>query len=229
MSSSKVCDCRSKHPHHDEEIEYELRRKEMKKAKEAMKKNATMYHAVCHAVCNDGGHGVGNGVGDGNVYKKRNASNSRMNACDITGEEFQIVCEELWIDFKSWVNHNDTMKHTVEKVCHFLVSNYVKIWLGIMFVTIFRWYVGAGRDACSYGFGYGLLSFVCEVLRYIGEVVYYMLIALISVCVGILPFIIYLCIYEFDSIFPDPNGDEDREDDEYNGFSHYNHGHIKKE
>ena len=61
-----------------------------------------------------------------------------MNACDITGEEFQIVCEELWIDFKSWVNHHDIMKNTLEKVCHFLIRNYVKILIGIMFVTIFR-------------------------------------------------------------------------------------------
>ena len=27
-------------------------------------------------------------------------NNSRINACDVTGEEFKIVCEELWIDFK---------------------------------------------------------------------------------------------------------------------------------
>jgi prolipoprotein diacylglyceryltransferase len=90
------------------------------------------------------------------------------------------------------------------------------MWLVIGILIWFRWYMGAGKDACSYGFGYGVFSFVCEVMRYMGELAFVLLLMVIGVCTGLLPIIVCLCIYEFNDTFPDPDSDGDDE-------------HLKKE
>lgn len=191
---------RSRYPtsEKDLEMEYQLRVREIRKIQEARKRMAS------------GGSGA---------YK--NERSARMNACDLNGEEFQIVCEELWIDFRRWVNHNENMSDCIDTVREAFVSNWPSICLTIGFLMLFRWYVGAGKDACSYGFGYGVFSFTCEVLRHLGELVAAILLMFIGFCVGILPMLVCVCFYEFNDTFPDPEGDDT--DDEADSE------HIKKE
>jgi hypothetical protein len=75
--------------------------------------------------------------------------------------------------------------------------------------------MGAGKDACFYGFGYGVFDFACEVLRYLGEFMFVLLMMITGLCAGLLPIIACLCIYEFNATFPDPeHGDESDEGDE---------------
>jgi hypothetical protein len=189
------------------ELEYELRVREIRKIQEA-RKRMMMY----------------GGSGGSGAYK--NERSARMNACDLNGDEFQIVCEELWIDFRRWVNHNENVSDCISKVHAAFVSNWEPFCLTLGFLMLFRWYIGAGKDACSYGFGYGMLSFTCEVLRHLGELVAALLLMFIAFCVGIVPMLLCVCFYEFNDAFPDPEGDEDDEDDdEDEGDS----GHLKKE
>jgi hypothetical protein len=203
---------RSRYPESEKdlELEYQLRVREIRKIQEARK------HMMM-----SGGSG---GSGGSGAYK--NERSARMNACDLTSDEFQIVCEELWIDFRRWVNHNENMSDCISKVRAAFVSNWEPFCLTLGFLMLFRWYIGAGKDACSYGFGYGMLSFTCEVLRHLGELVVALLLMFIAFCVGIMPMLVYVCFYEFNDTFPDPEGDEnDEDDDEVEG--HY--GHLKKE
>jgi len=179
-------------------MEYQLRRREMKKIQEARK------HMMA-----DGAGGSGGSGGSGG----QNDRSARMNACDLTGEEFQIVCEELWIDFRRWVNHTKNLTDCIDTVREAFVRNWPSICLTVGFLIWFRWYVGAGKDACSYGIGYGTLSFTCEVLRHLGEFVAAILIMIIGFCVGILPMLVCVCFYEFNDAFPDPEGDEGDEDE----------------
>ena len=65
--------------------EFELRRREMNKILEAHKRMRQS---------------------QSDAENKGSSRSARANACDLNGEEFAIVCEELWIDFKTWVNHN---------------------------------------------------------------------------------------------------------------------------
>lgn len=194
---------RSRYPtsEKDLELEYQLRVREIRKIQEARKRMAS-----------------GGGAGGGG----ENERSARMNACDLNGEEFQIVCEELWIDFRRWVNHNENMSDCIDTVREAFVRNWPSICLTIGFLMLFRWYVGAGKDACSYGVGYGMLSFTCEVLRHLGELVAAILLMFIAFCVGIMPMLLCVCFYEFNDAFPDPEGNE--EDDEED-----DRGHIKKE
>jgi hypothetical protein len=195
---------RSRYPTSEKELEmeYQLRVREIRKIQEARKRMAS-----------GGGAGAGGG---------ENERSARMNACDLNGEEFQIVCEELWIDFRRWVNHNENMSDCIDTVREAFVRNWPSICLTIGFLMLFRWYVGAGKDACSYGVGYGMLSFTCEVLRHLGELVAAILLMFIAFCVGIMPMLLCVCFYEFNDAFPDPEGNE--EDDEED-----DRGHIKKE
>lgn len=146
-----------------------------------------------------------------------------VNSRDITGEEFQIVCEELWIDFKLWVDHHKNITNSASIFWSAITRNLYAILFVASFAVLFRWYVGAGRDACSYGIGYGVFSFMCEVLRYLGEIVVILLLSIIGFCVGLLPFVIGVIICEFDSAFPregrEEYGDEDCDDAD----------HLKKE
>jgi hypothetical protein len=170
----------------------------------------------------DAGSGsVGGGGGGGTEAKKssHSYSHSRMNACDINGEEFQIVCEELWIDFKSWMNHHDNLNNCVSKTRAVVASNWMKIVSVLVFLIWFRWYIGAGKEACSYGVGYGVFSFVCEVLRHMGEFVAALVLMVSGFCVGLLPLIVCVCFYEFKDAFPDPAEAEAEDED----------GHLKKE
>lgn len=194
---------RSRYPtsEKDLEMEYQLRRREMKKIQEARK----------HMMMAGGGG--------------QNDRSARINACDLNGEEFQIVCEELWIDFRRWVNHNENLSDCIDTVREAFVRNWTPTCLIIGFLMLFRWYVGAGKDACSYGIGYGVFSFTCEVLRHLGEFVAALLLMFIGFCVGIVPMLVCVCFYEFNDAFPDPEGDEgDADADADDGA-----GHVKKE
>ena len=197
---------RSRYPtsEKDLELEYQLRVREMKKIQEARKRMMTV---------------GGGGGGDGGAYE--NDRSARMNACDLNGEEFQIVCEELWIDFRRWVNHQKNLSDCIDTVREAFVRNWTPTCLIIGFLMLFRWYVGAGKDACSYGVGYGVFSFTCEVLRHLGEFVAALLLMIIGFCVGILPMLVCVCFYEFNDTFPDPDADD--VDDEADSE------HIKKE
>ena len=192
---------RSRYPtsEKDLELEYQLRVREIRKIQEARKRMAS------------GGSGGG-----------QNDRSARMNACYLNGEEFQIVCEELWIDFRRWVNHNENLSDCIDTVREAFVRNWPSICLTVGFLIWFRWYVGAGKDACSYGVGYGMLSFTCEVLRHLGELVAALLLMFIGFCVGIVPMLLCVCFSEFNDAFPDPEGDEDDDDED-------DRGHVKKE
>jgi prolipoprotein diacylglyceryltransferase len=93
----------------------------------------------------------------------------------------------------------------------------------LVFAVLFRWYVGAGKDACSYGVGYGVFSLVCEVLRYFGEIVVIVFMSFIGACAGLSPFVIGACIFEYDEAFPDPEEATDA------GADAGEVGHLKKE
>lgn len=184
----------SQHPEHDAEMQYELRRREMKKIREAHNKRS---------------------VSD--AYESNRSS--RANACDLNGEEFQIVCEELWIDFKSWVNHHDSLRDCIRTALHGIVSKRSVIVAMLVCLMMFRWYVGAGKEACAYSLGYGVFSFVCEVLRHLGEVITTFIMMFIGFCVGLTPIIACICFYEFKDTFPDPDDVDSDIDNE----------HLKKE
>jgi hypothetical protein len=180
-----------------------LLRKEMQKMQE-------MHKNMMQRNVKEGGACAVAGAGDG-----------RMNSHDITGEEFRIVCEELWIDFKFWANRDENIKNSTNMLSSAISRNLYAILFVGFFAVLFRWYVGPGRDACSYGVGYGAFSFMCEVLRYLGEIVVIMLLSIIGVCVGLLPLVIGVIIYEFNGAFPREDG-EDAEDDDLGD-------HLKKE
>jgi hypothetical protein len=183
-------------------MEFELRRREMRKIQEAHKRMVT------------------GGGGAAAVGADENKRSSRANACDLDGDEFKIVCEELWIDFNTWVNHHKNLSNCISEARAAVVSYWAPFWLTFGVLIWFRWYIGAGKDACSYGFGYGVFSFACEILRHLGEIVGALLIMIIGFCVGLLPVVVCLCIYEFKDTFPDPDGDGDDGEDA---------DHLKKE
>jgi hypothetical protein len=171
----------------EEKAQRELMRKEIEKMRE-MHKNMMMRNV------NEDGKGG-------------------MNSHDITGEEFRIVCEELWIDFNMWINHHQNLTNSTNIFRSAITRNLYAILFVALFAMLFRWYVGAGRDACSYGIGYGVFSFMCEVLRYLGEIVAILLLSFITFCVGLLPLVIGVIIYEFNDVFPCGDGEGDDEDD----------------
>jgi hypothetical protein len=221
---------------HDEDLEHELRTREMKKIQDARARmmadaasaacccrSATGYRsAIC--CCASASIARANAGYNGDTETEMTSSshtNSRMNACDLTGEEFKIVCEELWIDFNSWVNHRSNIRDCIAKFRAMVVSKWLAVAPIIVFLVWFRWYMGAGKDACSYGLGYGVFSFVCEVLRHLGEIVAVVIMTFIGYCVGLAPILACICIYEFKDAFPDPDEAEAEDSD--------NDGHLKKE
>lgn len=151
-----------------------------------------------------GGGGGAEGGAEGHADDQPKIS-SRMKACDITGEEFKIVCEELWIDFKTWVDHHENLSSSISKARAAIASTWIYICFTLGFLLWFRWYVGAGKDACSFGFGYGVFSFVCEILRHLGEFVVALFLMFIGFCVGLMPLVVGVCVYEFNDAFPDPD------------------------
>ena len=179
----------SPHPEHDEEREYQLCKMEMKRIRAAQAKAAAENKAEAG-------------------YRRER----RMNACDLTGDEFRIVCEELWIDFKKWVNHHENMKNCVEKTGGAVKRNLGAILFVCMFLVWFRWYMGSGIEACAkFGVGGIMLSFVCELFRYVGEALVGVFFGIIGFCVGILPLLVCVCVYEFQDAFPDPGEEVDHE------------------
>lgn len=154
-------------------------------------------------------------------------NNSRVNSCDITGEEFMIVCEELWIDFKKWTNQHENLTNSASTFRRAVVRMRFAILFVLLFAVLFRWYVGAGKDACSYGVGYGMLSFVCEVLRYFGEIIVIVFMSFIAAFAGLSPFVIGACIFEYDELFFD-QGEEGADADADAGVD-ADAEHLKKE
>ena len=77
----------SPHPDHDEEHEYQLCRMEMMKIRAARAKARQ------------------------EAQEAENRRERRINACDLSGHEFAIVCEEIWVDFKTWVNRHENMRN----------------------------------------------------------------------------------------------------------------------
>ena len=175
----------------EEKAHYELVRKEIEKMRK-IRENMMSRNVK-------GADAVGGGVG------------GAMNSSDITSEEFKIVCEELWIDFKVWANHHENIKNSRNMLSSAISQNLYAILFVGFFAVLFRWYVGAGRDACSYGLGYGAFSFMCQVLRYLGEILVILVMSIIGFCVGLLPLVIGVIIYEFNDVFPDQDEPEEHE------------------
>ena len=195
-ASSSLSSSSSPHPEHDEEREYQLHRMEMKKI------CVTRARARARQEAED-------------IAAAENRREQRINACDLTGEEFAIVCEELWIDFKSWTNRHDNMRDCISKVRSKVVNNRFAILGVCMFLVWFRWYIGAGREACAkFGVGGIMLSFVCELFRYIGEALVGVFLGVVGFCVGILPLLVCICVYEFQDAFPVPEETEDDDSDD---------------
>jgi hypothetical protein len=176
----------SPHPEHDEEREYQLCHKEMKKIRAARAWRESQ-----------------------EAEKRRQR---RINACELTGDEFKIVCEELWVDFKIWVKHHENMKNCIDVTINAVKRNLGAILFVCMFLVWFRWYIGGGKEACAkFGFGGIMLSFVCELFRYLGEALVGVFLGIIGFCVGILPLIVCVCMYETKNAFPDPGEAVDHE------------------
>jgi len=170
----------SPHPEHDEEREYQLCRMEMKRIRAARAQQQQQ-------------------------QADDERRQRRMNACDLTGDEFKIVCEELWVDFKSWVTHHENMKNCITKTHNAFRRNLATILFTIVFLICFRWYIGGGKEACAkFSMGGIVLNFVCEVFRYVGEALLGVFLGIIGFCVGILPLVVCICIFEFKEAFPDP-------------------------
>lgn len=173
----------SPHPEHDEEREYQLCKMEMKKIRAAQAKAEAAQ-----------------------AMKAERRRQRRIDACDLTGAEFAIVCEELWVDFKSWVTHHENMKNCVTKTHNAFRRHLATILFMSAFLIGFRWYIGGGREACAkFSMGGIVLNFVCEMFRYLGEALVGAFIGIVAFCVGILPLIVFICVYEFDEAFPDPD------------------------
>jgi hypothetical protein len=134
--------------------------------------------------------------------------------CDMTGEECMIVCEELWIDFKKWMNRDENISQSFMKIKKFIVQYYVNILCISMFFIWFRWYVGGGKNACSEGFGVGLVSFMCEVARTLGEVFLGIWLGIGGFCAGLLPLLLGVCIYEIKNMKKTRDEDDSDDDDD---------------
>ena len=151
----------------------QLRKREMKKFYEAKMKMK----------------GVGRGGVDG-------FGGHDYDITDMTDQDVAIVCEELWIDLKRWIGLHKNLGYCGEKVYKSVVRNLVILSCIAAFLITFRWYVGAGKDACSYGVGWGAFSLICEVMRYAGEFMLAALIGICGFCCGLLPIIVCVCVYE---------------------------------
>ncbi len=173
MSSSKYS---SSHPENDQEMEVELRRREMTKMYEARRKMRKVY--------------IDSGNGGTSTDK------FDFDITNMTGKDVEIVCEELWVDFKTWVNGRNNLCDCAEKVCLYLSRNWVALLWGALVMIAFRWYIGAGKDACAYGFGWGAVSLICEVMRHLGEILLAALTMICGFCCAMLPVIMCACIYE---------------------------------
>ena len=94
----------SPHPEHDEEREYQIRRMEMRRIQKAQAQQQAEAEA-----------------------EAENRRQRRIDACDLTYDEFKIVCEELWIDFKTWVHHHEDLKNSFTKTRTTIKRNLITI------------------------------------------------------------------------------------------------------
>ena len=163
----------------------QLRKREMKKFYEAKMKMK----------------GVGRGGVDG-------FGGHDYDITDMTNQDVAIVCEELWIDLKRWIELHKNLGYCGEKVYKSVVRNLAMLLCIAAFLITFRWYVGAGKDACTYGFGWGAVSLICEVMRYAGEFLLAALIGICGFCCGLLPIIVCVCVYEGTGIDDYDDGDD---------------------
>jgi hypothetical protein len=178
------------HPENDEDISLELRKREMAKMYEAKIKMRKVYNDI-------GGGGGGGATSD----------TFDFDITDMTEKDVAIVCEELWLDFSMWMNTQNNARDCAEKVYLYLSRNWEELLYIALSMIVFRWYVGAGKDACAYGFGWGAVSLICEVMRHIGEIILAILMILCGLCCGMLPVITFACIYE--GLKGDTYGDDD--------------------
>ena len=177
----------SSHPENNQGTEFELMKKEMTKMYEARRKMKRVY----------GDSGGGDGAEDTNKDDIGDVGDvDDVDFTDMTKEDISIVCEELWIDFKIWMNGRNNACDCAEKVGLYFSRNWVVLLCGALFMIAFRWYVGSGKDACAYGFGWGAVSLICEVMRHIGEILLAVLMVICGFCCGLLPVIACACIYE---------------------------------
>lgn len=174
----------SPHPenHDDGEQDDCLRMQEMKK----MQDGAAAMKKVLDGDGGAGGAGVGGGSSNGLGHT----------GCDMTGDECMIVCEELWVDFKKWANHNENVSQSFLKTRNFVARYYTTMLLTAIFFIWFRWYIGAGKEACDRGFGIGLCSFICEIARNLGEIIVGIILGIGGFCAGLLPLLLGVCVYE---------------------------------
>ena len=182
----------------------ELRKREMKKfyeAKMKMKGVGSGGSGGSGGVVGGGSGSVGRGgvVGGGRGSVGRGSvgrGGHDYDITDMTDQDIAIVCEELWVDLKKWVGLHKNLCCCGEKVYKSVVRNLAMLLCIAALLITFRWYVGAGKDACSYGFGWGMFSFMCEVMRYAGEFLLAALIGICGFCCGLLPIIVCVCVYE---------------------------------
>jgi hypothetical protein len=189
----------SPHPEHDEEREYQLCRMEMRRIRAAQAKQQQQQQQQQQA----------------EAEKRRQL---RIEACDVTSDQFKIVCEELWVDFKTWVTYHENMKNSLTKTRTAFKRNLAMILFVFAFLICFRWYIGGGREACArFSVSGIILNFVCKLFRYLGEALLGILLGIMGFCVGILPLVVCVCVFEFTDAFPDPVP------------VHVVHHHIKKD
>jgi hypothetical protein len=183
----------SSHPENDQEMEFALRRREMTKMYEARRKMKRVYSG---SGSSSGSSGSSSDGADGTNKDNDYDNNGDIDVTDMTKEDISIVCEELWVDFKTWINGRTNVCDCAEKVCLYLSRNWVALLCGALFMIAFRWYIGAGKDACAYGFGWGAVSLICEVMRHLGEILLAALTMICGFCCATLPVIACACIYE---------------------------------
>ncbi len=171
---------------------------------------------LLRALCWPTSHLVTNGFPPSSPGEKYTVSNALLvsireiigavgDVSGVTGDEFKIVCEELWVDFKSWVTHHENMKNCITETNNTIRKNLATIVFIFVFLIGFRWYIGGGKEACAkFSMGGVVLNFVCEVFRYVGEAVLGISLGIIGFCVGIMPLVVCVCVFEFKDAFPDP-------------------------
>ena len=192
------------HPENDEEMEVDLRRREMDKMIDAKVKMRQIYKRGFIQPDRFGKKGSGGGDDSDNID---------FDITDMTEKDIAIVCEELWVDFNTWINQQKNVCDCAEKVYVYLSRNWATLLCIALSMIAFRWYIGAGKDACTYGFGWGAVSLICEVMRHVGEIMLAVMMILCGLCCGMLPVITCACIYE--AMNGDTYGDDgDDGDDE---------------